>query len=566
MTLNYQPTIWERIGGPWSITLRAYLWTAPIAVLLQPIIEPGFWAGENPLTWIAVCLIGYLTFGAFLFLANRFLIPNRESKPASIIMVLLIAILGGIIRSTVIGIAIPMFGLTGIGAVERMPFGATITVFWIITTALIMDSKYRYRKQLSELLVEQQSRLEVQKQYLNNFTGVIPDFEKSEIDRANYQLQNVFRDLAVKASTSGAKWESVARQVYRAVTDLIFVNRQPRRVSELPESEFLASPKEAFRVISRTPLFNIPAVILFYATSIFLTAARIVPIKEAALPLTIGLLVNLLILVTSKKAIQRSKRDSAFGYINMILILTLLAIIGPTFSYATYISVFELQVFALAGTFIEVIWIVATGLLQLSQLNRQKIINQATVENELLRLEIEYWETISQQVASADHSPTFALSLAESDLRQFLELDRPSECQGAIEFANSLTAEIKDIRQSMDLFSIESEFERIVSTWGQEANILWTVVGAGSSELVARRAIAAIEISILKSLRYGQASLISIDLVGSPSGVQVTMTDNGQPYGTAGAAIGTEILTELTGGTYRVKRAGALTIANATFS
>jgi hypothetical protein len=243
----------------------------------------------------------------------------------------------------------------------------------------------------------------------------------------------------------------------------------------------------------------------------------------------------------------------------MILILTLLAIIGPTFSYATYISVFELQVFALAGTFIEVIWIVATGLLQLSQLNRQKIINQATVENELLRLEIEYWETISQRVASADHSPTFAL-------RQFLELDRPGECQGAIEFANSLTAEIKDIRQSMDLFSIESEFERIVSTWGQEANILWTVVGAGSSELVARRAIAAIEISILKSLRYGQASLISIDLVGSPSGVQVTMTDNGQPYGTAGTAIGTEILTELTGGTYRVKRAGALTIANATLS
>jgi hypothetical protein len=60
--------------------------------------------------------------------------------------------------------------------------------------------------------------------------------------------------------------------------------------------------------------------------------------------------------------------------------------------------------------------------------------------------------------------------------------------------------------------------------------------------------------------------LISIDLVGSPSGVQVTMTDNGQPYGTAGTAIGTEILTELTGGTYRVKRAGALTIANATLS
>jgi hypothetical protein len=42
MAMNYQPTVWERIGGPWAITLRAYLWTFPLGVLLQPIIEPGF--------------------------------------------------------------------------------------------------------------------------------------------------------------------------------------------------------------------------------------------------------------------------------------------------------------------------------------------------------------------------------------------------------------------------------------------------------------------------------------------------------------------------------------------
>ena len=566
MALNYQPTIWQRIGGPWAITLRAYLWTAPIAILLQPIIEPGFWAGESAVAWIAVCTLGYLAFGAFLFLANKLLIPNRELKPASVLLVLLVAIIGGIIRSTVIGTAIPEFGLTGISAIERMPFGATITVFWIITSALIMDSKYRYQIQLNELLTEQQSRLAVQKSYLLNFTDTIPHFEKSEIDRVNYQLQNVFRDLAVRASTSGAKWELVACQVYRAVTDLIFVNRKPRRISELAESEFIASPKEAFRVISRTPLFNIPAVIAFYVTSIFLTAARIVPIKEAALPLTFGLLVNLLILVISKRAIQRSRSKSAFGYINMIVILTLLAILGPTFSNATYISVLELQVFALAGTFIEVIWIVASGLLQLSQLNRQKIINQATIENELLQLENQYWQTISQQVANANYSPTFALSLAESDLRKFLDLNQPASCQGAIEFANSLTAEIKEIRNSIDLFSLESEFERIESTWGQEAKILWTLSGEGSSEIVARRAIATIEISILKSLRYGQANLISIDLISSPTEIQLVITDNGQPHGTTGAAIGTEILMELTGGTYLVKRTGALTIANARLS
>lgn len=250
----------------------------------------------------------------------------------------------------------------------------------------------------------------------------------------------------------------------------------------------------------------------------------------------------------------------------MFVILTLLAIIGPTFGSGDYASIFELQVFALAGTGIEIIWIASSGLLQLSQLNRQRIIDQATLENNLLRLENEYWGTISQQVAAANYSPTFALDLVASDLREFMALDQPNKSQGAIEFANSLTTEIKVIRNSIDVFSIASEFERIDATWGQEANILWTASGEGGSENVTRRAISVIEISILKSLRYGQANLISIDLISKPDEVQVSITDNGQPHGTTGAAIGTEILMELTSGTYQVKRTGALTIVTAKLS
>ena len=566
MALNYQPTVWERIGGPWAITLRAYLWTAPIAVLFQPIIEPGFWSGENPLVWITVCAIGYLSFGAFLFLANKFLIPNREVKPAAVIIVLLIAALTGVIRSFVIGSLIPVFGLTGIGAVGRMPFGAIITVFWIITSSLIMDSKYRYRQQLDELVNHQIPLLAAQKIYLSNFANSIPVGTKSDFDQSNFKLQNVFRDLAVKTSVPGSNWGLVARQVYRAVMDLILVTLKPSRVSELPESECIASSGVAFKIISRTQLFNIPIVFLFYVVSIVLAGARIIPVQEAALQLTLGLLVNLAILVISKKTIQRGKHNSAFGYINMFVILTLLAIIGPTFGSGDYASIFELQVFALAGTGIEIIWIASSGLLQLSQLNRQRIIDQATSENQLLHLEIEYWRTIEQSAMMANFSPTHSLDLVASDLRTFMALDQPYNCQGAIEFAKSLTEEIKVIRNSIDVFSIASEFERIDATWGQEANVLWTATGEGGPENVTRRAISVIEISILKSLRYGQANLISIDLVSKPDEVQVSITDNGQPHGTTGAAIGTEILMELTSGTYQVKRTGALTIVTAKLS
>jgi hypothetical protein len=567
MAMNYHPTVWERIGGPWAITLRAYLWTAPIAVLLQPIIEPGAWSGqENLFVWFAVCALGYLAFGAFLFVANKFVIPNRDVKPAPVIAILLIAVAGGLIRSSVIGSAIPVFGLTGIGAVERMPFGAIITVFWIISASLIMDAKYRYRQQLDELVAEQIPLLEKQKAYLAKFTNEIPTGSKSDFDKANFQLQNIFRELIEKAGSAGAGWEPVGRQAYRSVMSLIFVQTRPRRFSELSESDFMTSRRDTFQIISRTPLFSIPVVFSFYVTSIFLTAARILPIEDAAVQLTVGLLINLLILVVSKKIIERSPGESSFGYLAMCAVLVLQAIIGPLFSTATYITIFELQVFALAGTSIEIMWIVVTGLLLLSQQNRQKIIDQATTENELLRLEIQYWETIASRAAGETYSPSVTLDLIASDLQSFLATDQPEKCKGAVECASTIVAEVKFVRGSIDVFSIESEFERIVATWGQGVEIMWTVSGETGDESLVRRAITLIEISILRSLRNGSANVISIHVANSGALAEVAVSDNGAEHSVLGSSLGIEILQEISNNTWNQVRAGGVNKVTAQIS
>jgi hypothetical protein len=250
----------------------------------------------------------------------------------------------------------------------------------------------------------------------------------------------------------------------------------------------------------------------------------------------------------------------------MFAVLVLQAIIGPTFSTASYISVLELQVFALAATVIEIIWIVTTGLLQISQVNRQKLIDQATGENELLQLEIQYWETIAKRAATANYSPTETLDLIASDLRQFLDLDQPDKCRGAIECASSLVSEVKLIRSSIDQFSIESEFERIMATWGQEAEILWTVSEEKNSESVVRRAITLIEISILRSLRNGRATVISIDVANSGTVSEVTITDNGLEHTGAGAALGIEILQELSSNTWKQERTGGVNKVSAQVS
>ena len=567
MTLNYHPTPWQRIGGPWAITLRAYLWTAPIAVFGQPIIEPGFISGnENRFVWLAVCLIGYLTVGACLLFSDKFLIPNREVKAASVAMLVFVAVFCGTVRSFVVGALIPTLGLTGIGPIERIPFSATVSVFWLISSALIMDAKYRYRRQLDELAAEQISLLVSQRAYLSKFANTIPMGTKADFEKSYLKLQNLFRNLAGKPISSESQWVLVARQAYQTVMNLISVERRTPHFSELAESEFIATRKDAFKVISQTPLFSIPVVFSFHFTTVFLAAARIFPISEVAPSLTIGLLVNLLILVIGKKLIQRSERPSAFGYINMFIVLALLAIIGPTFSSADYISVTQIQVFALASTAFEITWIVTTGLLELSQINRQKIIDQAIMENNLLRLEIQYWETIAQRSAAENYSPSFTLDLVTSDLRQFLDSDQPEKCQGAIECARSLATEIKFIRNTIDDFSIESEFERILLGWGQEANILWTVQGVGGSEVVLRRAIAAIEVSILRSIHYCRATVISVEVTIGERATEITITDNGSEFADLDAALGSAILENMSSNTWKLERTGGVNKVSAQIS
>jgi hypothetical protein len=536
-----------------------------LGILLQPLVEPGFWSGnESPLAWYAVSAIAYLAAGVFLYLVNRFLIPNREVKATSGVLMLAIAICAGITRSIAIGALIPIFGLTGITAVERLPFGSIVGIAWLVTSALVMDSKYRYRRQLSELVAEQNALLETQEAHLSKFAASIPPAGRSELYGANFQLQKVFRDLAVKSSVPGSNWAKIAGQLYKAVTELILVTQRPKRVSDLRETELIASWKEAFRVISRTPLFNVPAVFSIYATTIVFATARILPIDQAGPKLAFGLSINWLILSSSKWAIKRSKGDSSFGYFAMFLLLIMLAIVGTQFYQGSYITKAQLQIFTIAGTVVEIIWILSSGLLLISQLNRQKIIDEATLENDLLRSENAYWKTIESRVVAANYSPVVALELVGAYLRQYIANDQPENCSGAMQFASSLTTDIKIIRNSIEEFSLAAEFARIDATWGTEVKILWTTNGPDPAEKLAREAIQVVEISILKSLRLGQASLISIDLTSATDEIEVSISDNGISQGEGGAAMGSVMLSELSNGTYQSKRVGALTVATAT--
>lgn len=560
MSLNYRPTIWERIGGPWAFTLRAYLWTAPIAILLQPVVEPDFWSGNShSINWFAVSTLGYLAFGAVIYIGNKVIFPDRETKPAPAAGIIAIAILAGMARSLTIGTNLELFGLSGISGVERLPFGAFLGFVWILTAALVLDSKFRYERQLHDLIIEQLDLLDKQQDRLAKFADSFASETEDSIETAQRKLQAEIQAVTLRSNTPSSAWSELSVPVYQAAMNVIQAGKRETYVSQTPESKLQGSATDALKAITRVPHFNIPIALGFTAISVFFGAARLFPVELYLTWLIVGLTSNAIILIIAKRLIARGKGDSSLGFINMLAALLILVFLAPLLANQASYTTQTLQVFAFAATLFEIIWILSSGYVQYSALNRQSIIDSASSQNDRLLLEQTYWDMKSKVVADRNFSCEFSLEQVASDISLALKADEPKLAAGPIQFAITLIAKLNESIRAKTSFTIELELDRIERNWGQQANLIWTVNGPMVSASIARRAVGVLEICVSKSVRHGSASLISVDVVRSSDSVEISVVDNGHPHEDGDTGMGIQMLNELSHGTWVRNRTGGLT-------
>lgn len=567
MTLNYKPTIRERIGGPWAFTLRAYLWTAPLGILTQPIVEAGFWDGtSNPLNWFALSFLAYLVFGLVIFIGHKVIVPNREAKPAPASVVILIAMLAGMARSLTIGTNLELFGLSGINGVQRLPFGAFLGFVWIVTAALVFDFKYRYQSQLQPIVAEQKQLLNQQRIRLEKLGLASGDSGIPELEMSQRRLQNAIRDVTVRASNTKSNWAILAELVSQASLKVIHAGQPDSWISDSTDSELRGSRMDALKAISRTPLFNIPIALGFTAITVFFGAVRLFPIEIFLSWMALGFTSNFLVLLAGKALISRSNHSSSIGFINLLATLMILALVAPSFLDNGRYSNEQFRLFIILATAFEFIWIFATGYMQFVQENRQTIIDKASAENELLRAESRYWEAIESQLESNQYSYSTAMDQITSDLESLIKSERPDQAKGPIQFANTMMPSINELLLPVEKMSLEKELDRIERTWRPQANVIWTVTGEQTSVALARRAVGVLEICVSKSVRHGLASVISVTVTRSANSVEILVTDNGQPHDDNNSGLGIELAKELSNNTWVRTRVGSLTQMKATIS
>ena len=565
--LPYSPTIWQRIGGPWSITLRAYLWTAPLGILAQPVVEPSFWNdfGTLPL-WLLSAGLGYLTFGVVLWLGWFIFIDRRRSAFTSPLLVISIAIAASMARSATIGSLTEPLNLDGVGSLARLPFGAFLGFAWVFTTSLIMDSKYRYQLHLDSLVSEQVELLHKNGEWVDQVRLRLNQVSRELIEDSHRHLQQAMREIAILSNDPKTIWAKVTPEIKRASIRIALAEDHQTLTSEKNLSELKGSRSVALAAIATTPLMNVPLVMTFTSIITFLGATRLYSTTFALSAITFGILLHIAIIQLFRYLITRNPSASTFRYFLMISILIVTSLLSTTLVSPIDYDLLILRTIAVTATVFEVVWLIATGFIQYGQLQRQKTIDRAKAENETLELSLIFWqENISELRIEDESNKSPLLDVAAAMNRAVVTQDLQLGLE-AMAFSNLYFAEFAGDILGQDAMEIESELGRIARTWRNQADVIWSVSGDHVELAIARRVTAALEICVSKAIRHGEASVISVDVKRLNDSVEVKVSDNGHDYVESGSGLGVEILKELSGNTWQRERAGGLNIVTALFS
>ena len=565
--LPYSPTIWQRIGGPWSITLRAYLWTAPLGILAQPVVEPSFWNdfGTLPL-WLLSAGLGYLTFGVVLWLGWFIFIDRRRSAFTSPLLVISIAIAASMARSATIGSLTEPLNLDGVGSLARLPFGAFLGFAWVFTSALIMDSKYRYQLHLDSLVSEQVELLHKNGEWIDQVRARLNQMSRELIEDTHRHLQQAMREIAILSNDPKTIWAKVTPEIKRASIRIALAEDHETLTSEKNLSELKGSRSVALAAIATTPLMNVPLVMTFTSIITFLGATRLYSTTFALSAITFGILLHIAIIQLFRYLITRNPSASTFRYFLMISILLVTSLLSTTLVSPIDYDLLILRTIAVTATVFEVVWLIATGFIQYGQLQRQKTIDRAKAENETLELSLIFWqENISELKIDDESNKSPLLEVAAAMNRAVVTQDLQLGLE-AMAFSNLYFAEFAGDILGQDAMEIESELGRIARTWKNQADVIWSVSGDHVELAIARRVTAALEICVSKAIRHGEASVISVDVKRLNDLVEIKVSDNGHDYVESGSGLGVEILKELSGNTWQRERAGGLNIVTALFS
>jgi signal transduction histidine kinase len=537
-----------------------------MAIMFQPVVEPDFWNKTgNFWLWILNATFGYLIFGIFIWLGKSLIDIRKNSISTNALAVIAVAVVASMARSFSIGSLMEPLGLEGVSSLERLPFGAVLGFAWVFTSSLIMDTKYRFKFHLEEVVSVQRTYLDRIHKVQGKIFENIKLSTKASLEKSHRQLQQAIRELAI-LSNSNSIWASLVPQLRIATLRLALAAKKENWTADKDFNEVKSTRLQAIREIATKPLMNLSLVITATAVVTFFGGIRLYPVDFVVTSIIVTLGLHVAIILGTRIIIHRQSQPSTFSFAVMLAALFLTSALLSTIpGYLGYDRASLLGI-ALAATTFEVVWLIASGYVIFNQNQRQAIIANAQLENERLQDAIQFIEIVKSDFEKSQYKPTESLDLISEQINRALVDSNLQLSRGALEFSSILFGEIADLLSGTSETSIEQALNRVSTTSAATTEVLWTITGSQIPDSLQPRISAALEICVSKAIRHGEANVVSIDVRGSQTGAEIKVTDNGHAHDDGGIGLGVEILLELSGDTWERNRAGGLNIVTAQFS
>ena len=545
-----EPSFREQLGGRWAISLKAFLISAPIAVVL--VIG---WSGSNgsdALGWVLAALVGIVLTGVWVYAMHRTVYRNRAQRPVAV----WIGITFAIITAVIFVLSLYMVGRIldldiNQGPLSHTPELLILMPWWSITVILLLEASARFDAQRS-VLVERMVQQRVAAMQEAEIAERIRESVRQEIaDELLLSRTSIDRHLAATAEGLPADFGLTAAELRQTAQRT--VRPLSHRLAERTSHDY---PKPGLgtilaNIIRRQPLR--PVVV----SGIYLLAGAPGQIREVGWQrglLTALLTVSLITITMSlaNLAMRRWPRHHAPLFIaGIALVQAPTILLAPAYAQITNtpLSWGEVAASVILGTFIILI---TSG-----------FGSWRTSRNDMLR-------TFASDVNENDVATiarSRALARATRDAASILHgavQTKLVACAIAVEHAAD-AGDITGVNQALvqaraildqpipnwqpaDDHSIEDIIQVKASLWRGLANVTVSIDPAIAQRqgALANDVGAIVEEGIANAIQHGSASTIGVELTQRDDAVIISITDDGTGPGHGPAALGSQLLDRIT--------------------
>ena len=523
------------------IRTKVFLWTYPISLFLAVATTPTkIEGGKELLLWL---LLGFLAHSAMY----PFVYYGRTDKNLS--EQVLLVILMGIARGSVIGLFAPLMGLEDeLSAPVRILNSALAVFYWMQAGAIIMQYGFTFREKVKEFLTE----------ILEKGIIDLPQIAK----KSTSELVTIIGALQEKiVNTVGhSPSRSEIHQASADIDSLINEHIRPLSQARWKDGDLLWI-KAGFFVVMRRTLTNqripaIPVIVLTFPFSFIVQTSRI---GFWATMLVQGTWIFLVVLL-DRVLIPKMKSGQGYWKMNLLFLACLITFIYPITFFTQYVTPFDsptsmssmIQGYVISAVSQIALFIIGAMLfnIQSDQGFAFQFLSDIIKKGEL--------ENLLKQTQSGSVDSQFAQYIHAEVQSQLLAckllLLKAAESDFAL-FPPDVTAQIVErmekIKQPYHRPAAKVTSKRlpeIAQSWQGLAEIKYKLIPEftefhSQSEITSQL----IEEAVVNAIRHGKATKISIEAKASGSWISVFVRDNGSmQMAKASSGLGTILLNTFT--------------------